>query len=100
MSADCGAGPAEGIGKDQVAANTALQAFECGLPFEPGFNAARYYVARWHEGAVGRHMELRELLGMSKHESAIWIQDANAIEEIVAGAILERKQKYGNSKSK
>lgn len=58
------------------------------------------YVARWHEGAIGRHMELRELLGMSKHEYAIWIQDANAIEEIVAGAILERKQKYGNSKPK
>lgn len=58
------------------------------------------YVARWHEGIIGRDTQLRELLGMSKHEYAIWIQDASAIEEIVTAAILERKQKYGNSKPK
>ena len=58
------------------------------------------YVARWHEGAIGHDTELRKLLGMSKHEYAIWLRDANAIEEIVAGAILKRTQKYGNSKPK
>lgn len=42
------------------------------------------YVERWHEGVIGRDMELRELLGMSKQEYACWIQDANAIEAIVA----------------
>ncbi|USX14769.1 hypothetical protein NHH88_02945 [Oxalobacteraceae bacterium OTU3CAMAD1] len=44
---DCGAGSAEGIGKDQVAANTAVQAFEYGLQFEPGFNAASYLSGDW-----------------------------------------------------
>lgn len=42
------------------------------------------YVERWHEGVIGRDMELRELLGMSKQEYACWIQDANAIEDIIA----------------
>lgn len=42
------------------------------------------YVERWHEGDLGRDMELRELLGMSKQEYACWIQDANAIGAIIA----------------
>lgn len=58
------------------------------------------YVARWHECAIGHATELREFLGMSKQEYAIWIQDANAIEEIIAEVILKRTQKYGNSKPK
>ena len=53
------------------------------------------YVARWHEGAIGRRMELRELLGMSKHEYAVWIQHANAIEEIIAA----RKNQIDHAKS-
>ena len=42
------------------------------------------YVARWHEGVIGRDAELRELLGMSKQEYARWIQDANFIHNIIA----------------
>lgn len=41
------------------------------------------YVERWHEGAIGHDVELRELLGMSKQEYAHWMQDANAIDEII-----------------
>lgn len=42
------------------------------------------YVELWHEGTIGHGMELRELLGMSKPEYARWMQDASAIEDIVA----------------
>lgn len=42
------------------------------------------YVERWHDGTIGHGMELRELLGMSKQEYARWMQDASAIEEIIA----------------
>ncbi len=41
------------------------------------------YVERWHEGTIGHDVELRELLGMSKQEYARWMQDANAIDEII-----------------
>jgi hypothetical protein len=42
------------------------------------------YVALWHDGAIGHDLELRELLGMSRPEYALWLQDANAIHSIIA----------------
>lgn len=42
------------------------------------------YVAQWHDGIIGRDMELRELLGMSKQEYVRWMQDADAIDGIIA----------------
>jgi hypothetical protein len=42
------------------------------------------YVALWHDGAIGHDLELRELLGMSQAEYALWMRDANAIQSIIA----------------
>jgi hypothetical protein len=42
------------------------------------------YVEKWHDGEIGQDVELRELLGMDRHEYAIWMRDANAIYGIVA----------------
>lgn len=53
------------------------------------------YVERWHDGVIGRDMDLRELLGMSKQEYARWMQDADAIEDIIAA----RKQNLYAAKS-
>jgi hypothetical protein len=42
------------------------------------------YVEKWHDGEIGQDLELRELLGMDRHEYAIWMRDANAIYSIIA----------------
>jgi hypothetical protein len=42
------------------------------------------YVARWHEGVIGRDAELRGLLGMNQQEYVCWIKDANFIHNIIA----------------
>ena len=42
------------------------------------------YVAKWHDGEIGNELELRELLGMDRHEYAMWLQDAEAIHKIIA----------------
>lgn len=42
------------------------------------------YVAQWHDGKLGRDLELRELLGMSPREYSDWIRDASAIHTIIA----------------
>lgn len=42
------------------------------------------YVEQWHAGRLGEDVELRELLGMDKHEYAIWLRDASAINAIIA----------------
>jgi hypothetical protein len=48
------------------------------------------YVERWHEGQLGKDLELRELLGMSKHEYAIWMRDANSIYSIIEAKRTKR----------
>lgn len=42
------------------------------------------HVAQWHDGEIGSGLELRELLGMDRHEYAMWLQDAEAIHKIIA----------------
>jgi hypothetical protein len=42
------------------------------------------HVAQWHDGAIGSGLELRELLGMNRHEYGMWLQDAEAIHKIIA----------------
>lgn len=51
------------------------------------------YVARWHEGVIGRDSELRELLGMSKQEYACWIKDPNYIANIIAARQISNPEK-------
>ena len=51
------------------------------------------YVAQWHDGAIGEELELHELLGMSRHEYASWLQDANALHKIIAARRQQHSQR-------
>jgi hypothetical protein len=51
------------------------------------------YVAQWHDGAIGNGLELRELLGMSRSEYAMWLQDAKAIHKIITA----RREAYSDA---
>lgn len=48
------------------------------------------YVDAWHDGDIGEDLELRELLGMTKHEYAIWMRDSHAIHGIIAARKSKR----------
>ena len=48
------------------------------------------YIEQWHEGQIGEGIELRELLGMSKREYAIWMRDASTINVIIAAKRQKR----------